>query len=257
MDSAKTAAFELGSGADGCLLLHGFTGSPWELRLLGESLAARGMRVVAPLLPGHGRTPEHMEKADRHDWLTAADEALVSLFNHRRVFVGGLSMGALLALLLAAKHASKVAALALMAPPFVFRGPTMALLRSLRRLPLLELARPWVKKTTLDLEDPEERATAPVLSAFPSARLKDLFALQDEARAVLARVVSPALVVVAANDHVVSPAGGRELARGLANAGPVRFIQLQEGAHQMARDKARATLFAEVGEFFERMGERR
>ena len=257
MDSTKTAAFELGSGADACLLLHGFTGSPWELRPLGEALAARGMRVVAPLLPGHGRTPEHMERADRHDWLRAADEALAALFPHRRVFIGGLSMGALLAVLLAAKHQEKVAALALMAPALSFRGPAMKLLRSVRRLPLLELARPWVKKTTLDLQDPVERANAPVLSSFPSVRLNDLFDLQDLVRAAMPKVVSPSLVVVAANDHVVSAEGGRALARGLVNAGPVRFVRLDEGSHQMARDLGRETLFTEVGEFFARMGERR
>ena len=39
MDPEKTAPFELGSGDDACLLLHGFTGSPWDLRPLGERLA--------------------------------------------------------------------------------------------------------------------------------------------------------------------------------------------------------------------------
>ena len=43
MDPQKTAPFTLGKGEDACLLVHGFTGSPWDLRPLGEALAARGL----------------------------------------------------------------------------------------------------------------------------------------------------------------------------------------------------------------------
>ncbi|MHB8878480.1 MAG: alpha/beta hydrolase, partial [Myxococcaceae bacterium] len=171
---------------------------------------------------------------------------------HRRVFVCGLSMGALLAVLLAARHAGEVSGLALLAPALRFRGPTMALLRAVRRLPVLELARPWVRKTGIDIEDEAERAAAPVLPAFPSVRLRDVFELQDAVRSALPRVTAPTLIAVAARDHVVSAGGGRELARGLVNARPVRFIRLLEGSHQMARDKGRATLAAEVCGFFTR-----
>src|SRR5688572_17767016 len=57
MDPEKTAPFELGSGDDACLLLHGFTGSPWDMRPLGERLSERGYAVRAIRLPGHGSTP--------------------------------------------------------------------------------------------------------------------------------------------------------------------------------------------------------
>ncbi len=40
----------------GCLLIHGLTGSPPEMRLLGDDLAAQGSHCLAPLLPGHGTT---------------------------------------------------------------------------------------------------------------------------------------------------------------------------------------------------------
>ena len=252
MDPTKTAAFEVGEGADACLLLHGFTGSPWEMRPLADALAARGLRVLVPLLPGHGHAPEDMEYADRHDWQAAAESAFASLANHRRVFVGGLSMGALLGLLLAAGHPDRVAALALLAPALRFRGPAMALLRLARGLPLLELARPWVTKASLDLEDETERAEAPVLEAFPSVRLHDVWALQDEARSALPRVVAPTLVAVAAKDHVVSADSGRELSLGLKNARPVRSIRVEAGWHQMIRDRGRGTVVAEVGDFFDR-----
>src|SRR5688500_7219834 len=101
MDTWKTAPFELGQGDDACLLLHGFTGSPWDLRPLGEALAARGLYVKAPRLPGHGTTPEALLTVTHCHWEEAAQEALWTLRNRRRVFVAGLSMGALLSLRLA------------------------------------------------------------------------------------------------------------------------------------------------------------
>src|SRR5215831_10767847 len=101
MDPNKTSAFDLGEGERACLLLHGFTGSPWDVRPLGERLAARGMFVRAIRLPGHGSTPAAMAAVSHRDWEQATEDALRSLSSYRNVFVAGLSVGALLAVLLA------------------------------------------------------------------------------------------------------------------------------------------------------------
>lgn len=50
------APFILTGGDDGILLIHGFTGSPAEMRPLGCYLHERGLTVSAPLLPDHGTT---------------------------------------------------------------------------------------------------------------------------------------------------------------------------------------------------------
>src|SRR5271154_6266158 len=57
LDPTLTAPFELGIGPGACLLVHGFTGTPWDVRPLGEALAAGGFRVRGIPLPGHGATP--------------------------------------------------------------------------------------------------------------------------------------------------------------------------------------------------------
>lgn len=256
LDPLKTAPFELGEGEDVCLLLHGFTGSPWDMRPLGEALAGRGFRVKAIRLPGHGTTPAAMEGATHADWQAAAEEALISLGRTRNVYVAGLSMGALLAVLLAARHPERVGGLALLAPAMRFRGRAMRLLRAMRRLPMVELLQPWIPKSGTDLEDAAALAEAPVLPAFPSARLDDLWRLQDAARANLEDVRAPTLVAVATHDHVVSIEGGRELAQGLTRAREVRFLQLDQGFHIMPRDRGRHRLLAEVGDFFSRLRQR-
>ncbi|MBE4750940.1 alpha/beta fold hydrolase [Corallococcus sp. ZKHCc1 1396] len=254
MDGDATAAFTLGRGPDACLLLHGFTGSPWEVRPLGEALAARGMRVVAPRLPGHGTTPEALLDVDHHDWQDAAEDALTALCRegHRRVFVAGLSMGALLALRLAAHHPDRVRGLALVAPAVRFRGPRMALVRQLVRTPLLQWTTPWVDKGGTDISDLQVLSQAPVLPAFPVARLRDLCTLQDLAVADAPRVRCPVLVATAEQDHVVDPEGGRWLVRRLTAAPAVRFVNYREGFHIIPRDVAGPRLATEVGDFLER-----
>src|SRR6516162_9766508 len=151
LDAQKTAAFELPGDRGACLLIHGFTGTPWDVRPLGEALSRAGIAVQAPRLPGHGTTPAAMLDARAPDWLLACDEALAQLPG-RRVAVAGLSMGALLALVLAARHPNRVTGVAALAPAVRFRDRTLNSLRSLRvAAPLLELLRPWVRKDATDL----------------------------------------------------------------------------------------------------------
>src|SRR6185436_16652224 len=100
---SSTAAdpFALGSGPDACLLLHGLTGSPAEVRPVGEALARAGFRAVGPVLPGHGGRAEDLYTVRRSDLIHAAEAALLGLSGARRIFICGLSAGALLTIHLA------------------------------------------------------------------------------------------------------------------------------------------------------------
>jgi carboxylesterase len=254
MDASETAPFRLdppgGQKPRGAvLLLHGFTGSPWEVRPLGEALAARGYHVRAPQLPGHGSTPEAMLYVTHLDWEREAQQGLDGLQGYDRLFIAGLSMGALLALLLAARFPERVGAVALLAPALKLqsRGArVLEVLKVVRRHPFDSL---WVKKAGSDIEDDEVRARAPLLPRYPAARLRDVFALQRLAPAAAARVSCPALVVVAEQDHVIDVAAARALPRAMHNA---TLVTLQRGFHQVARDTDRARTAAEVGGFFDR-----
>ena len=92
-----------GSREHGILLIHGFTATPGTMNPLGRALAEKtGYTVAAPLLPGHGRTPEDMAKTRWHDWLRGAQHAFDKLSRQcKDVSVVGLSMGGALTLLLA------------------------------------------------------------------------------------------------------------------------------------------------------------
>ena len=252
LDEGKTAPFELPGDRGACLLIHGFTGTPWDVRPLGEALSRAGIAVHAPRLPGHGTTPAAMLDARAPDWLLACDEALARLPG-RKVAVAGLSMGALLALVLAARHPNRVTGVAALAPAVRFRDRTLNSLRAMRlAAPLLELLRPWVRKETTDLLDESARAEAPVLQAWPTARLRDLWEMQDLAWGSAARVTSPVLVVVAAQDHVVDESGAAALVRRLEKSPSVRYVRIENSAHILPRDRNHELVAAEVTGFIER-----
>ena len=110
--------FALGDGPDACLLLHGLTGSPAEMRPVGDALAAAGFRAVAPLLPGHGTTPESLIGVTAEDWI----DAVVAKYRevrvlHPRLHIMGMCMGALLSAVLAQRERHAQGNLILLAPP--------------------------------------------------------------------------------------------------------------------------------------------
>jgi carboxylesterase len=254
LDDAQTAPFTLGPALAqaeiAVLLLHGFTGSPWELRPVGEALAARGAHVVCPRLPGHGTTPEAMLWAGQGEWLGAATAALDSLLGARRVAIIGLSMGGLLAMVLAARFPGQVQGLVLMAPALKLRGRDARLLKRLRWLPGLDVKERWLAKTSTDIESAEGRAGAPILPRYPLSRVLDLFALEDLARQTEPRIVCPSLVIGAVNDHVVDTNEVMALQKRLPFS---RRLLLQRGFHIIPRDTDRALALTEISHFVEEL----
>lgn len=252
LDATKTAPFTLGpplAEADfAVLLLHGFTGSPWEVRPLGESLAARGAHVFCPCLPGHGSVPEAMLWSGHREWLRAAQAGLEQVQGARKVVIAGLSMGALLGLVLAARRTLRVDALVLLAPVVKFRQREARLLRRLRALPVFALAPQWVEKDGTDIELAEVRAESPALMRYPLARAFDLMALQDLAKEAEPRVACPSLVLCAVNDHVVDT----DVALALSDRLPFsKKVLLQRGFHIIPRDADRALAFTEIHHFLD------
>src|SRR5438270_619582 len=127
--------FRIRGGTRGCLLIHGFAGTPPEMRGVGEFLAARGYDVIGPLLAGHGLTPQAMALTRWPDWVRSAEGALASLRRDcRDVFVAGQSLGGTLALHLAATHpdVKGVITLGALTSPSFFRDWRITWIRGIK-----------------------------------------------------------------------------------------------------------------------------
>ena len=213
------SAFSLGAGPDACLLLHGLTGGPSEVRPVGEALASAGIRVVAPVLPGHGTRPEDLLTVTRADLREAALRALVSLRGARRVFVCGLSAGALLAVELAAHSRLRegvpaVDRLALLAPAVELRGLSWVFTNLVGRLPVPPLL--VGKRRDLPPDGPGRQADDGYVQV-PLPWGRELRLLAREALRVAPRVHAPALILHGARDPTAAVAGARRLARALGS----------------------------------------
>jgi len=117
------------------LLVHGLTGTPYEMRYLGERLAARGVRVRGVKLAGHASAPENLGLSTYDNWY----ESVVLGHEELRQFgepivVVGLSMGAVLSARVAADQREAVAGLVMLAPAFFLPTATTLQINLLRLL---------------------------------------------------------------------------------------------------------------------------
>src|SRR5688572_7729976 len=71
-DGDKSPFYARGTGQRAALCLHGFTGTPFEVRPLAEALAAQGYTTLAPVLAGHGGTVDDLAGTTHADWLASA-----------------------------------------------------------------------------------------------------------------------------------------------------------------------------------------
>ena len=181
-------------GPAGALLLHGFTGSPASLRPLGEYLAAGGVAVVCPLLAGHG-TARWLDLAGATvaDWTSAADAGLDALADRDPVVVVGLSMGAALALELAARRPDRVNGVVLVNP--YVRDPRLA------GAGVLRMVVPSVKGIGNDIKKPGQDEVGN--ERIPVRTLAQVHALHRATAAAMPRVRAPLLMLASTEDHAI------------------------------------------------------
>ncbi len=203
--------FSRAGGAVGVLLCHGFTGSPHSLRPWAEYLAAQGLAVSVPLLPGHGTTWQDMARTTSADWYAEAEEALAGLRTRcSEVFVMGLSLGGCLALRLAERHGPDVSALVLVNPSL---APDT---RLFLLAPVLKYVLPSLPGVGSDIKKPGVAELS--YDRVPVRAAASLPQIWRQTARHLADVTQPVLVYRSSVDHVVGPASMRVLEAGLTPA---------------------------------------
>ena len=233
---------------DAALLLHGLTGSPFEMRHVAERLNRDGMRCVGPIMPGHGGDPRALAGLPWHAWVEGARRSLFELKDARRTLVVGCSMGALVACVLAHEHPDRVDAMALLAP--ALRLSTTIRAAGLFAGSRFAAALPPVPKGPSDVRDREMRRRNPALSGVPLSALAELLARERHVDRILPGVAAPAVVIAGARDHTVTLAGVKRLARRLGS-GPADVIVLRRSQHLVGIDVERDRCADEVARFFE------
>ena len=242
--SVDPSSFELTGVLDAAVLcLHGLTGTPYEVRSIGEACAERGISAFGPALPGHSETPEALHRVRSfRAWLEAARaHAQVLRRDYGRVFAAGLSMGGLLALALAAEDVFDA---------LVVVGTPLKLPLGVRlAVPLLWRVRRFQPKSGgSDIQDAEARARHPSYPVLPLRSVNELIKLQRRVRASLARVHSPILVAHGALDRTARTADARAILEGVSSQERL-FLSCDASGHVVPVD-VDAPRLAEVAASF-------
>jgi len=107
------------------VLIHGLTGTPNEMRFLAGYFHKKGYTVVCPRLANHGKPLPVLAKSTWQDFYRSVRGAVMSrkiMDGTGPVFVSGLSMGALLALVLADEFKDRVSGVSCLAPTLFYDG---------------------------------------------------------------------------------------------------------------------------------------
>ena len=219
--------FTIGDGPHRALLIHGFLGTPHDMRPLAQALADAGVRAHAMLLPGFGPELARLEQVRVDDWLRAARAAWRELREQaEHTTLIGFSMGGALALRLAAEAGMAPDQLILLAPHWKFADRrTLALpfgkyvIRQFKPFDRVNFDSPDVRRMfaelepEADLDDPAVRQRLRGYGAMPTEALDQVRRIGNAAMAVAPRVAAPTTILQGSDDTVTLPRHSRTLAR--------------------------------------------
>lgn len=237
--SEEAVPFKYDRGRVGCLLIHGFCGTPWEFRELGQWLAQRDISVTAPLLPGHGTKPDDLIGVRWEKWVDASRKEVKKLREVcTDVFILGLSMGGSIALLLSSQIVCE--GVISLSAPILLRDP---------RIKLLPFVRPFIrywKKPHYVVSD-----NYPVGSGYdqyPLAAVSELNKLLKHVRHSLSEVKCPVLIVHARGDKRVLEINAEEIVHRISSPDK-RTVYLNHPTHVVTKGEDRERVQEEVARF--------
>ncbi len=257
------------AGDNAVLLIHGLTGTPAEMKPIAMRLAKQGFSVMCPVLAGHCGSVANLKKSHWQDWYGGIRESFDALREkHARVYVSGLSMGALMALLLAKEKGDLVSGLCLLSTTFFYDGWNMPHIRRKLLLPII-LNTPlkyfiyWNEKPPYGikcertramvhavLEKRDAQATEKVgifrtsaLTIFESNRLI------EATKKVLHQVQAPTLIVHATEDDTASMNNAHYVAKRIASKKIEKYF-VDDSYHVLTLDKRKADVANRMAGFF-------
>lgn len=227
----------------GVLLLHGWAAPPDEMRPLAKYLNSFGYTVSAPLLRGHWTKPEDLLGVVWKDWLEDSRKALEDLKKQTsRVFVGGISMGGDLAILLSDDES--VAGIISLGSPIRFHFHTLAKV-GLFFMGLFKTYRkkyypPWVGKETKSRK---------VYSFYPVENVKEVIRLAEATEKFLSRVTEPILIFQASADFLLSKCSAKIIFKRVGSK-TKEIYWVKDGQHVFVEDRK---IWEKIREFIEKI----
>jgi len=214
-----------------CLFIHGFSGYPGEMLYLGKRLHERGYTVVIPRLPGHGTNTGDFLQTGADDWLRRCMDAyLETASRYSRVFIGGLSLGGILAILLAGRF--QPAGCLLYAPGIAVNSRLLGLTPLLKFF-IRRLSTGYVEET----DDPDRLYLAEEYWQWRyAAPVAQVYRLQKKALKALSDMSCDTLLFVSRADKTVPPKAADIIQNRIGNRNGLEIIRLEKSGHVLVND---------------------
>lgn len=240
-----------GSGKNariGCLVQHGFTGTPKEMRWLGEYLNGRGYTVCGMRLTGHATRPEDMIRSRWTDWLASVEDGYHLLRSScEQVFLIGLSMGGVLALLAAAQL--PVSGVVAMSTPYKLPDDWR-----LRHLKIISKFQPYLPKND---ESPSSGWFGDAWKqhvAYPANPVRSIYELNlllGEMRAALPQIRVPVLLISSRDDHYIVENSMEMICADLTTPDKEK-IWIEGSGHVITEEPPKEFVFEKTADFIAR-----
>lgn len=265
------AGFVLGSGEVAVLLIHGLTGTPTELRRVAVGLANAGCTVYVPTLAGHCGNNADLQATGWQDWYEGVRRTFVGIRQrHRQVFVGGLSMGAVMSMYLASEHPGQVSGLLMYSTTLKYDGWSINKLAFLT--PLLMKIPFGVHICSFEEKPPygikNERLRAVVerqmkagesssagLLTMEGVTVRELHRMNAVVKKRMPSITTPALVLHSIEDDITSRWNADYVERKLG--GPVVKVLLDNCYHMITVDLQYRRVVELSADFIERQADPR
>jgi carboxylesterase len=234
----------------GCLVTHGFTGAPKEMRWLGEFLNRQGYTVCGMRLAGHATQPPDMVRSRYRDWLLSVEDGYNLLRSCTdMVFLLGLSMGGVLSLTSAA--ILPVKGVVAMSTPYDL--PTTSL--PIWALKLLSRFKPYLPKGKVPGSGWFDPAAYRQHVAYPQNPVRsavELKTLIGEMHAALPKISVPVLLIHSHDDDYVIKDSMQQIYDHLGTSDK-QMLWIEKSGHVMTEEPQKETVFRAAQAFIERV----
>jgi len=242
----KAQPFSIKSGSRILIMLiHGFTGTPYDLRILADFLASNGYDIEVPLLSGHGGNAVRLLNTRHKDWVQSVETILEQkIKEYDKVFLIGYSFGSNIALHLATKY-PQIAGIITLGIPIFMRNELQ--IRFL--LPLAKIFKKTYRKRWMSEEITKEWAEQGRHTHIPIPNIISFYNFIDNhTKRELNQVESPVLVIHSRDDLISHPRGSEFLFKELTVVDKHLFI-LNKQDHNPVHNTRRDFIFSKTLQF--------
>lgn len=211
------------------ILLHGFTATTVEVRPLAEYLNIQGgFHVYAPLLPGHGSSPHDLNNVTWRDWRNSVVSLLQEVKEkHQNIFIGGESMGGVIACLLASEF-EDISKVVLFAP--AIKVEKLGLSRYIRFI------KKFIPKNSGNSVNNHEKYPWQGYKVHPTKGAFQFLKLQEMTRRKLSSITQPVLIFHGKLDKTIAADSTRIIYNHI-HSSQKELVTLEDSGHTIILDQ--------------------